>query len=91
MVNRARGLVVRLFDAICNCANNAAAPAQRIKLRGKRASTSAESGSKSEPKDKAKKQENGKDKKDDKKKEEHLEMAESKTVEQPAIAVVEVQ
>ncbi|XP_022231178.2 uncharacterized protein LOC111080084 isoform X2 [Drosophila obscura] len=34
VVNRARGFVVRMFDAICNCANtNAAAATTRFKLR----------------------------------------------------------
>ncbi|XP_065720273.2 uncharacterized protein [Drosophila suzukii] len=34
VVNRARGFVVRIFDAICNCANNnAAAATTRFKLR----------------------------------------------------------
>lgn len=37
-VNRAKGFVVRLFDAICNCANSATAPAQR--MRRKRSSQS---------------------------------------------------
>lgn len=33
-MNRARGFVVRIFDAICNCANNnAAAATTRFKLR----------------------------------------------------------
>ncbi|XP_046808241.1 uncharacterized protein LOC111677886 isoform X1 [Lucilia cuprina] len=44
VVNRARGFVVRLFESICNCANNAAAaPVTRFKFRsGKRASTSGD-------------------------------------------------
>ncbi|KAH8373398.1 hypothetical protein KR009_005483 [Drosophila setifemur] len=34
VVNKARGFVVRIFDAICNCANtNAAAATTRFKLR----------------------------------------------------------
>lgn len=44
VVNRARGFVVRLFESICNCANNATtAPVARFKLRsGKRTSTSGD-------------------------------------------------
>ncbi|XP_013106328.1 uncharacterized protein LOC106086273 isoform X2 [Stomoxys calcitrans] len=44
VVNKARGFVVRLFESICNCANNAAAaPVSRFKFRsGKRASTSTD-------------------------------------------------
>lgn len=43
-MNKARGFVVRLFESICNCANNAAAaPVTRFKFRsGKRASTSGD-------------------------------------------------
>ncbi|XP_067643992.1 uncharacterized protein [Eurosta solidaginis] len=67
MVNRARGLVVRIFDAICNCANTAAGPAQRIKLRAKRAASVA-TASRAENGTEAKKQDvNGKEKKADKK------------------------
>ncbi|KAM7355067.1 uncharacterized protein ACRADG_001289 isoform 1-T1 [Cochliomyia hominivorax] len=46
VVNRARGFVVRLFESICNCANNAAtAPVTRFKFRsGKRTSTSGGAG-----------------------------------------------
>lgn len=68
VVNRARGFVVRLFESICNCANNAAAaPVTRFKFRsGKRASTSCDDvenngkaeGSKKE--EKAKRNNNGK-------------------------------
>ncbi|XP_075161629.1 uncharacterized protein LOC142234386 isoform X2 [Haematobia irritans] len=44
VVNKARGFVVRLFESICNCANNAAtAPVSRFKFRsGKRPSTSTD-------------------------------------------------
>lgn len=44
VVNKARGFVVRLFESICNCANNAAAaPVSRFKFRsGKRASASTD-------------------------------------------------
>ncbi|XP_011208043.2 uncharacterized protein LOC105229442 isoform X2 [Bactrocera dorsalis] len=68
MVNRARGLVVRLFDAICNCANTAAGPAQRIKLRAKRAASVATAPATENGTEGNKKHEvNGKEKKSDKK------------------------
>ncbi|XP_028895004.2 uncharacterized protein LOC105208516 isoform X1 [Zeugodacus cucurbitae] len=68
MVNRARGLVVRLFDAICNCANTAAGPAQRIKLRAKRAASTATAPATENGTDGKKHGEvNGKEKKGDKK------------------------
>ncbi|XP_036325669.1 uncharacterized protein LOC118738794 isoform X2 [Rhagoletis pomonella] len=67
MVNRARGLVVRIFDAICNCANTAAGPAQRIKLRAKRAASSATAPATENGTDGKKKDANVKEKKSDKK------------------------
>ncbi|XP_017477375.1 PREDICTED: uncharacterized protein LOC108367303 isoform X1 [Rhagoletis zephyria] len=66
MVNRARGLVVRIFDAICNCANTAAGPAQRIKLRAKRAASAATAPATENGTD-GKKDANVKEKKSDKK------------------------
>ncbi|XP_014089269.2 uncharacterized protein [Bactrocera oleae] len=67
MVNRARGLVVRLFDAICNCANTAAGPAQRIKLRAKRAASVATAPATENGTEGKKHEVNGKEKKSDKK------------------------
>uniref|UniRef100_A0A1B0BNE0 Uncharacterized protein n=1 Tax=Glossina palpalis gambiensis TaxID=67801 RepID=A0A1B0BNE0_9MUSC len=76
MGNLARVFVVRVFDAICNCANNAAAaPMPKFKFRsGKRASTSGTSnndkadivGGKSEKLSKSKKTDLDKDKKSEK-------------------------
>uniref|UniRef100_A0A1B0FPU3 Uncharacterized protein n=1 Tax=Glossina morsitans morsitans TaxID=37546 RepID=A0A1B0FPU3_GLOMM len=76
MGNLARVFVVRVFDAICNCANNAAAaPIPRFKFRsGKRASSSGTSsneksdivGGKSEKLGKLKKTDLDKDKKSEK-------------------------
>ncbi|XP_037939808.1 uncharacterized protein LOC119672758 isoform X2 [Teleopsis dalmanni] len=91
VVNRARGFVVRIFDAICNCANTAAAPAQRIKLRAKRAQSAAaaavnrntnatladENGEKMDLKEaKVKKQDKSKDKLIDKKKDDKIQQEE---------------
>ncbi|XP_073843159.1 uncharacterized protein isoform X2 [Musca autumnalis] len=43
VVNKARGFVVRLFESICNCANNATAAPARFKLRsGKRAASTTD-------------------------------------------------
>ncbi|XP_054734907.1 uncharacterized protein LOC129242343 isoform X2 [Anastrepha obliqua] len=67
MVNRARGLVVRIFDAICNCANTAAGPAQRIKLRAKRAASNAAASATENGTEGKKQNANGKEKKSDKK------------------------
>ncbi|XP_053955005.1 uncharacterized protein LOC128861119 [Anastrepha ludens] len=67
MVNRARGLVVRIFDAICNCANTAAGPAQRIKLRAKRAASNAAASATENGTEGKEQNANGKEKKSDKK------------------------
>lgn len=52
VVNRARGFVVRIFDAICNCANNnAAAATTRFKLRSNGASSGAAGGKRQQSQD----------------------------------------
>ncbi|XP_005187267.2 uncharacterized protein LOC101900863 isoform X1 [Musca domestica] len=73
VVNKARGFVVRLFESICNCANNAtAAPVARFKFRsGKRAASTTdapETNGKMEAKreEKVKKSVSVKEKKNDK-------------------------
>ncbi|XP_012155651.1 uncharacterized protein LOC101455786 isoform X2 [Ceratitis capitata] len=77
MVNRARGLVVRIFDAICNCANTAAGPAQRIKLRAKRAASSATAPATENGTEGKKPEANGKEKKSDKKQKDAAKAAKS--------------
>ncbi|XP_043071535.1 uncharacterized protein LOC6558129 isoform X1 [Drosophila grimshawi] len=52
VVNRARGFVVRIFDAICNCANNnAAAATTRFKLRNNGGSASTAGGKRQQSQD----------------------------------------
>nr|XP_014089269.1 uncharacterized protein LOC106616883 isoform X4 [Bactrocera oleae] len=86
MVNRARGLVVRLFDAICNCANTAAGPAQRIKLRAKRAASVATAPATENGTEGKKHEVNGKEKKSDKKQKDAGKTPKGEAVEEAAAA-----
>ncbi|XP_050334831.1 uncharacterized protein LOC126762258 isoform X1 [Bactrocera neohumeralis] len=90
MVNRARGLVVRLFDAICNCANTAAGPAQRIKLRAKRAASVATAPATENGTEGNKKHEvNGKEKKSDKKQKDAAKAPKGEPAEEGAAATAD--